>query len=192
MTFKERWVIREHMKWEHSVDKFFCIIDNCGVKQKTEAGKKPHYKEAHDHGAGERQAREEPEELEGPREHHNRVQQGIDYGATGRRGQNPPRAGQTGHRGTKRPEKGCETPPNTEGRKASKDNRRHDGTAGKQGVKRKDPRSQNKPVQHQGQEEFRKRFHDALNDLKTKGRVVRYDKVSKERKVSRHNPTIQY
>ena len=59
-------------------------------------------------------------------------------------------------------------------------------------MKRKDPRSQNKPVQHQGQEEFRKRFHDALNDLKTKGRVVRYDKVSKERKVSRHNPTIQY
>ena len=47
-------------------------------------------------------------------------------------------------------------------------------------MKRKDPRGQNKPVQHQGQEDFWKRFHDALNDLKTKGRVVSYDKEPTE------------
>ena len=63
MTFKGRKGIREHMKREHSVDRFFCIIDGCGVRQRTAAGRKHRYKETHDHGAGERQAREEPEEL---------------------------------------------------------------------------------------------------------------------------------
>ena len=47
-------------------------------------------------------------------------------------------------------------------------------------MKQKEPRGQNKPVQHKGQEEFRKRFHNALNDLKTKGRVVRYDEKPTE------------
>ena len=47
-------------------------------------------------------------------------------------------------------------------------------------MKRKDPRGQNKPVQHQGQEDFRKRFHDALDNLKTKGRVVSYDEEPTE------------
>ena len=80
MTFKWRRVAREHMKREHSVDKFFCIIAGSGVKQRTVAGMKHHYKEVHDHGAGEQQALEEPEDLEGPGEHRNRVHQGIKRG----------------------------------------------------------------------------------------------------------------
>ena len=127
--------------------------------------------------------------MEGPGEHHNRVHQGTQNGAIGGHGQTPPRAGQTGTRGTKRLEKGCGTPPNTKWRKANKDDRRHDGTAGKQGVKQRDPRGQNKPVQHQGQEDFRKRFHDALDDLKAKGRVVSYDEEPTE---GTHMPLLHY
>ena len=51
---------------EHNVDKSFCIIAGCGFSQITAAGLKQHYKEAHDHDAGERQAPEEPEDLKGP------------------------------------------------------------------------------------------------------------------------------
>ena len=59
--------------------------------------------------------------MEGPGEHCNRVHQGIKKGATGGHGQNPPRAEQTGYRGTKRPEKGCKTPPNAKWHKENKD-----------------------------------------------------------------------
>ena len=47
-------------------------------------------------------------------------------------------------------------------------------------MKRKDLLGQNKPVQHQGQEEFLKRFHDDLKDLKTEGRVIRYNEEPTE------------
>ena len=172
MTFKWRMAARGHMKREHNMDKFFCIIAGCGVSQRTAAGIKHHYREAHNHDAGEQRAPGEPEDLEGPEEHHNRVHQGTQSRATCGHGQTPPREGHTGDRGTKRPKKGCEAPPNTEWVKTNKDGRGHNGTAGKQGVKRQDPRGQRTSDQHLGHEDFWKKFHDALDDLKAKRRVV--------------------
>ena len=159
------------MKRELNVDKFFCIIACCGVSQRTAAGLKHHYKEAHDHNTGERQAPEEPEDLEGPEEHHNRAEQGTQSGATGEHGQPPPRAVHTGVRGTKRQESGHETPPNAKRSKTNKGGGGHDGTAGKQGVKWKGPCGHNTSDRHPGQEDFWKKFHDALNNLKGRGRA---------------------
>ena len=153
------------------MDRSFCLIAGCGVSRETAAGLKQHYKEAHDHNAGERQAPEEPEDLKGLEEHHKMVHQGTQSVATGGHGQPPPRAVYTGARGTKRPESSRETPPNAKRRKTNKGGGGHDGTAGKLVVKRKDSRGQNTSDQHRGQEDFWKKFHDAPNDPKARGRA---------------------
>ena len=90
------------------------------------------------------------------------------------------RAVYTGARGTKRPESSHETPPNAKRRKTNKGGGGHDGTAGKLVVKRKDSRGQNTSDQHRGQEDFWKKFHDALNDLKARGRALRGDEKPTE------------
>ena len=77
MAFKWRRAAREHMKREHNMDKFFCIIACCGFSQRSVAGLKYHFKEIHDHDTGECQAPEKPEE------HHNRVHKEAKSMATG-------------------------------------------------------------------------------------------------------------
>ena len=96
------------------MDRSFCIKAGCGGCWETAAGVKKHYKEAHDHEAGERQAPEELEDLEGPEEQHNMVHQGTQSVATGRQ------AVYTGAKGTKRPESGRKTPPNAKRRRLTR------------------------------------------------------------------------
>ena len=52
--FKFRRFGKSQMNKEHKVDRFFCIIADCGVSRETAADLKQHYKEAHVHVAGER------------------------------------------------------------------------------------------------------------------------------------------
>ena len=139
------------------------------------AGLKYHYKEVHDHDTGERQAPEEPEDPEKPEEHHNRVHQEAQSMATGGYGQPPPRTGHTRAQGTKRPESGHKTPPDAKPGKTNKGGGRQEGTAGKQGAMQENQRGQKTSDQHQGQEDFWKKFHDALSALKARGRAVRGD-----------------
>ena len=47
-------------------------------------------------------------------------------------------------------------------------------------VKWKDPRGQNTSDQHRGQEDFWKKFHDALNDPKARGRAFSGDEEPTE------------
>ena len=47
-----------HTQKKHKVDRSFFIIAGCGASWATAAVSKQHYKEAHDHDAGERQAPE--------------------------------------------------------------------------------------------------------------------------------------
>ena len=116
-----------HTQKKHKVDRSFFIIAGCGASWATAAVSKQHYKEAHDHDAGERQAPETPEELEGPEDHHSMVYQVTKSVATGGLGQPGPRVEDTGTRGTKRLEFDHETPPNAKLRKTYKGGEGHGG-----------------------------------------------------------------
>ena len=64
-AFKWRRAARDHMKKEHNVERFFCIVVACGVSQRTAADLKHHYEEAYNHDTGKQQAPEESGELKG-------------------------------------------------------------------------------------------------------------------------------
>ena len=156
------------MKKEHNVERFFCVVVGCGVILRTAADLRHHYKESHNHDTGKRQAPEESGELKRLEGHHNKAHQGTQRVATGGQDQPPPRAAHTGTRGTKRPESGRKTSSNVKQQETNKGGGGDDGTENKRGVKRKDPRVKNTLDQHRVQENFQKKFHKALNDLKAK------------------------
>ena len=149
------------MKRVHNVDRVFCIIAGCGVSQRSAAGLKYHFKEIHDHDTGECQAPEKPEE------HHNRGHEEAQSRATDKQG-------------TKRLKGNHKTPPDAKRVKTNRGGEGQDGMAGKQGAMQENPRGQKTSDQHQGQEDFWKKYHDALNNLKAKGRALREDGEPRE------------
>ena len=133
------------MKTEHKAEMLFCVRAGCGVSRRTAADIQRHYKEAHNH---------------------KRAYQGSQMVATGGKDHPPPREAHIRDRGTKRPKSDREKPPNVKQQETNRGGKGDDITENRRGVKRKDPRGQNRV-----QKDFQKKFREALNELKAQEKV---------------------
>ena len=153
-AFKWRREAREHMKTEHNLERFFCVIAGCGVSRRTAADIQHHYKVA---------------------QIHKRAYQGNQRVATGGKDHPPPREAHIRDRGTKRPESGREKSPNVKQQETNKGGGGYNRTENRLGVKRKDPRGQ-----HRIQKYFQNKFHEALDELKAQEKAFSGDEEPME------------
>ena len=106
-AFKWRREAREHMKTEHNLERFFCVIAGCGVSRRTAADIQHNYKVA---------------------KIHKRAYQGNQRVATGGKDHPPPREAHIRDRGTKRPKSGREKSPNVKQQETNRGGKGYDIT----------------------------------------------------------------